>query len=65
MNFTDPAHHSTDTIIMFKRLENSKIFTLQNANTAGKTQNIASVYYFVEISLRPDVFFSVYSNTQY
>ena len=42
---------------MFKRLENSKIFTLQNTNTAGKTQNVTSVYYLVEIPLRPDVFF--------
>ena len=37
---------------MFKRLKNSKIFTLQNTNTVGKTQNVTSVYYLVEIPLR-------------
>ena len=32
-----PAHQPNDSVIMFKRLENSMIFTLQNINTAGKT----------------------------
>ena len=31
-----PTHFPTDAVIMFNRLENSKIFTLQNINTAGK-----------------------------
>ena len=30
------THRSTDAVIMFKRLENSKIYTLQNMNIAGK-----------------------------
>ena len=29
-------HRPTDAIIIFKRLENSKTFTLQNTNTAEK-----------------------------
>ena len=39
---TDPlivrpqTHRPTDAIIIFKRLENSKTFTLQNTNTAEK-----------------------------
>ena len=41
------------------------VFTLQNTNTAGKTQNITSVYNLVETSIRPGGFFSVHSNTQY
>ena len=32
-----PTHRLNDSVIMFKRLENSMIFTLQNINTAGKT----------------------------
>ena len=31
-----PTHRLTDAVIIFKRLENSEIFTLQNTNTAGK-----------------------------
>ena len=31
-----PTHRPPDGVMMFKRLENSKIFTLQNINTAGK-----------------------------
>ena len=31
-----PIHRPTDAVIIFKRLKNSKIFTLQNINTAGK-----------------------------
>ena len=42
---------------MFKGLENSKTFRLQNTNTAGKTQNVTWVYYLMEIPLRPDDFF--------
>ena len=30
------THRPTDPIIIFKRLENSKTFTLQNTNTAEK-----------------------------
>ena len=33
------THRSTDAIIILKRLENSKIFTLQNVNTAGEMYN--------------------------
>ena len=31
-----PAHRPNDGVIMFKRLENSMVFTLQNINIAGK-----------------------------
>ena len=31
-----PTYQPTNAVIMFKRLENSKIFILQNTNTAGK-----------------------------
>ena len=43
---TDPPPHRPtnhgpfDTVIIFNRLENSKIFTLQNTNTAGKIGKI-------------------------
>ena len=31
-----PIHRPTEAVIIFKRLKNSKIFTLQNINTAGE-----------------------------
>ena len=34
------TYRSTDAVIMFKRFENSKIFTLQNISTAGKMKNV-------------------------
>ena len=35
-NHQQTDHPTTDAVIMFTRLENSKIFTLQNTKTAGK-----------------------------
>ena len=32
-----PTHRPNNAVIMFKRYENSMIFTLQNINTDGKT----------------------------
>ena len=39
-----PNHQPTDPIILFKRLSNRKIFSLQNIHTA---ENIISVYYLL------------------
>ena len=42
-----PTHRPIDEVIMFKRLENSKIFNLQNINTAGKFLSRKSLIYWL------------------
>ena len=61
-----PTHRPTDTIIMFKRLEYSKIFILQNTNSWGNVKRYFSllsrkslIFPDIEISIRPDAFFSL------
>ena len=40
-----PTQQLAESIIIFERLDNTKIFILKNTNTAGKTYNYALIYY--------------------
>ena len=40
-----PTQQLAESIIIFERLDNIKIFILKNINTAGKTCNYALIYY--------------------